>query len=281
MLRRTAALLCALALLAAAASCTGPEPAPSPSPTPTPTATAAPTPTPTPTASPSPTPEPTPALPAQPPQWGEQVFAQTYTADDGAQVMSVRYTLPMVENPDTCPAGQAINDWYQADGAARLAGAQANYEQTAADYDMSKAAGFPFSPTTEEMSYEVLLSNDQVISIRRTWYINSGAAYPTVFELGENFDPQTGIKLTFTDFFTDAQAVQDRVVQALLASPELSSGGFTRAAVAAAYQPEQFCLSEDGFVFWLQGNTLSAVHSPVEVTLPYDALKDVSLYAAQ
>lgn len=146
---------------------------------------------------------------------------------------------------------------------------------------MSKAAGFPFSPITEEMSYEVLLSTDQVISIRRTWYINSGAAYPTVFELGENFDPQTGIKLTFTDFFTDAQTVQDRVVKAFQASPELAAGDFTQAALAAVYQPEQFCLTSDGYVFWIQGNTLSGIHSPVEVTIPYDTLKDVSLYAAQ
>ncbi|OUO10710.1 hypothetical protein, partial [Flavonifractor sp. An4] len=222
---------------------------------------------------PTPTPE--------PPQWGEQVFTQTYTAGDGTQVMTVRYTLPMVQNTDTCPAGDVINDWYKADGASRMESAEANYEQVVADYDVSKAAGFSFTPVTEEMSYEVVLSTDQVISIRRTWYINSGAAYPTVFELGENFDPQTGIKLTFTDFFTDAQAVRDRVVKAFLASPELSAGEFTQAAVTAAYQPEQFCLTSDGYVFWIQGNTLTGIHSPVEVTIPYDTLKDVSMYAAQ
>ena len=261
----------ALALALFLTACSGPAPEITPSPTAVPAPTATP--------SPTPTPEPTPI--PEPPQWGEQVFTQDYTAGDGTQVMTVYYTLPMVQNTDTCPAGQAINDWYKADGASRMESAEASYEQVVADYDVSKAAGFPFTPVSEEMNYEVVLSTDQVISIRRSWYINSGAAYPTVFQLGENFDPQTGIKLTFTDFFTDAQAVQDRVVQAFLASPELSAGDFTQAAVAAAYQPEQFCLTSEGYVFWIQGNTLPAVHSPVEVTIPYDALKDVSMYAAQ
>lgn len=264
-----AALVLALCLTA----CGAPAPEATPSPTPVPTPTATPTPTPT------PTPEPTPA--PEPPQWGEQVFTQTYAAEDGTQVMSVRYTLPMVQNTEVCPAGAAINDWYKAKGAEYLASAEANYEQAAADYDVAKISGFPFSPITEEMSYEVLVSTDQVISIRRTWYINTGGAYPTVFQLGENFDPQTGIKLTFTDFFTDAQVVQDRVVKALLASPEIAAGDFTQAAVAAAYQPEQFCLTPEGYAFWIQGNVLNAIHSPVEVVIPYDTLKDVSLYAAQ
>lgn len=263
----------ALALALFLTACGGPAPEVTPS------LAAEPTPTVTPTPIPTPTPEPTPQ--SEPPQWGEQVFTQTYTAGDGTQIMTVRYTLPMVQNTDACPAGEVINDWYKADGASRMESAEANYEQVVADYDVSKAAGFSFTPVTEEMSYEVVLSTDQVISIRRTWYINSGAAYPTVFQLGENFDPQTGIKLTFTDFFTDAQTVQDRVVKAFQASPELSAGGFTQEALAAAYKPEQFCLTSEGYVFWIQGNTLTGVHSPVEVTIPYDTLKDVSMYAAQ
>ena len=46
--------------------------------------------------------------------------------------------------------------------------------------------------------------------------------------------------------FRENQAVQDRVVKAFLASPELSAGEFTQAAVTAAYPPEQFCLTSDG-----------------------------------
>lgn len=264
----------ALVLAVFLAACNGPAPENTTSPGLSPTPAAESTPTST-----APVLETTPA--SEPPQWGEQVFTKTYTAGDGTQVMEVRYTLPMVQNTDTFPAGAVINEWYKADGATRMESAEANYEQVVADYDVSKSSGFTFTPVTEEMSYEVLLSTDQVISIRRTWYINSGAAYPTVFQLGENFDPQTGIKLTSTDIFTDAQTVEERVVDAFMAKADLAAGGFTREDISAAYQPEQFCLTPDGYTFWLQGNTLSAIHSPVEVTLPYDTLKDVSMYAAQ
>lgn len=259
-------LTLALALLLAACSGGAPEATPTPSAEPAPT--------------PSPSAQATPAADPEPPEWGDQVFAKTYTAGDGTQVMTVSYTLPMVRNTDSCPAGQAINDWYKQAGAACMAAAEENYELVVADYDVSHSTNLPFTPVSEEMSYEVLLSTDQVISVSRTWYISSGAAYPTVFQLGENFDPSTGIKLTSADFFTDADAVKSRVVDAFLDTPGLE-GLYSRAEVEAVYQAEQFCLTPEGYAFWIQGNSLTAAHSPVQVVLSYDALKDVSMYAAQ
>ena len=228
-----------------------------------------------------PAPLPTAGSPAESPQWSSQVFAQTYYAEDGTMVMDVRYTLPMVENTGACPAGEAINAWYKDYGESCLAEAANGAAEAEGDYDSTKSTNLPFTPTSQEMSYEVLLDSDQVISISREWYIGTGAAYPTVFRLGDNFDPQTGIKLSAADFFTDAETVKSRVVEAFLACPELVEGGFTQAQVEEVYQAEQFCLTQEGYVFWLQGNTLPALHSPVSVTIPYSALKDVSMYAAQ
>ena len=138
------------------------------------------------------------------PQWSSQVFAQTYYAQDHTMVMDVRYTLPMVQNTAACPAGTAINQWYQEYGNQCLATAAENAAAAEGDYDASQSTGLPFTPVSEEMSYEVLLDSPQVISISRTWYIGSGAAYPTVFQLGDSFDTRTGIKLGAADFFTDS-----------------------------------------------------------------------------
>ena len=45
-----------------------------------------------------------------------------------------------------------------------------------------------------------------------------------------------------------------------------------------AWQPERFYLTEEGYVFWLAGGELPGVNSPIEVTLPYAGLEDVSLH---
>lgn len=57
---------------------------------------------------------------------------------------------------------------------------------------------------------------------------SEGEAHPAVFLLSEQFDAVMGEKLDFTDFFTDADAVRARVVDALLDQ---------RSELAAAVEP--------------------------------------------
>ena len=240
-------------------------------------AAAEPTPTPTPTPVPTPTPTPTPT-PAEPPVWGDQSFSRTFTAGDGTTVLSVEYILPLIQNTDACPAGTAINDWYKKEGSSLLSSAEDNYEAAVSDYEVSKTAGYTFTPTSEQISYEVTYTDSMVYSIRRTWNVTGGMPYPSTFLLAEQFDAQTGIKLGFADLFSDADKVRDRVVAAFLKQEEIKAGQFTEAQIIAVYQPENFCLTEDGYTFWIQGNDLPALHSPVEITLSYDSMKDVSLH---
>lgn len=264
--------LLALALAASAAACAEPAPAPVESVPPSPAQTAA----------PAPTPAPTPAPPAEDPVWGEQLFARDFAAGDGALVLSVKYALPMIQNTDACPAGPALNAWYQTEGAQRMREAEESYEMAVADYDVSSVSGLPFTPTVQEMDFEITRQDGAYISVARTFYTDFGGAHPFVARLSETFDAATGAKLGFSDFFSDADAVIARVERALLAHPDLSgsisSGGLTAGQVAAAFQPENFYLSEDGFVFWVQGGDLPAVNGPLEVTIPYDQLEDVRLH---
>lgn len=242
---------------------------------PVPTGSALPEASPTPSAAPSaPVESDTGALPV----WGEQTSARTFAAGDGTTVLSVEYTLPMVQNTDTCPAGSAINDWYKDLGASLLVSAEDNYEAAVSDYEVSKTAGYTFTPTVEQMNYEVTFMDSMVYSIRRQWQVSGGMPYSSTFQQAEQFDARTGIKLGFADLFSDADTVQKRVVAAFLEQEEIVSGQFTEAQIIAVYQPENFYLTKEGYTFWLQGNDLPALHTPVEVTLSYDALKDVSLH---
>ncbi len=277
--RMFAPAVLALALAAALAACTKPAPAPAEPSTPPPVA--ADTRQPTLTPAPVPTPTPTP-VPVEAPAWGNQVFSRAFTATDGTTVLSVQYTMPLVQNTDTCPAGVAINQWYKDEGALRMSEAEEEYEMAVADYDVSTAAGFSFVAPSREMTYQVVYEDSAAISVRRELYVDYGGAHPWVYRLSEQFDARTGLQLNFSDFFSDADAVLERVQAAFLACPELSgaiaAGTLSADQVAVAYQPENFYLTEDGFVFWIQGNTLPAQNSPIEVTVPYNQLEDVTIY---
>ena len=238
--------------------------------------TAAPSAEPTPTATTAPEPTPTPTPAAEAPVWGDQVFAKTFTAGDGATVLTASFTLPLVQNTDACPAGTAINDWYKQEGSSRMLEAEEQYEMAVADYDVSQAAGFPFSPTTQEMTYTVAYEDENLISIRRELYVAAeGAAHPSAFLLAETFDAATGEKLGFSRVFTDADTVRERVVDAFVSQYSLED---SRDAVTVAWQPERFYLSAEGYVFWLAGGELPGVNSPIEVTLSYESMEDVSVY---
>ena len=218
-----------------------------------------PVPTPIQTSTPVPTPTPTPAPAA--PKWGDQVFAKTFTSGDGATVLTASFTLPLIQNTDACPAGTAINEWYKAEGASRMLEAEEAYEMAVADYDVSKAAGFPFYPTTQEMTYQIAYADEKVISVCRDLYVSSE---------GE------------ADFFTDADAVRARVVDALLdqrseLAAAVEQGTLTRDAITAAVQVDNFYCTAEGYVFWLQGGALPAMNSPLSAVLTYGAMKDVSV----
>lgn len=255
-----------LALLLPLAACSREQSQP----TPTPTADPAPvvTPTPTPEATPTPTPEPTFAAPTADPAWSEQSYSGTYEAEDGTAVLTVSYRLPLVTNTHEYPAGEAINQWYKAEITARRAEAEELYELTLSDYEICREMDLPFQPTTQEMSYAVTRCDDTVVSVCREWYVNSGA-HPTVFRLSEQFDPLTGARLGFSDFFTDADAVSARAIDAMTAEY-----GLERVGVAANFQPENFYFTDEGCTFWIQAGQIPALSSPAETTLPYADLTE-------
>ena len=261
-------LCCAAVLLALALTACGPTQAGEETPAPAPLPTAPPVETPAPE---TPVPAPVP----QPWAWGEQTVSRTFTAGDGTVVMRISYVLPSVHvgPAGSNPAGEAVNAWYEAEGKARLREAEEAYEMAVADYEVSSAMGYAFEPTTQEMSSQVTYEAQGVVSVRRELYVSFGGAHPFVSCLSEQFDAATGEKLAFADFFTDTQTVMERVVCAFAAQDGLA--GISEEEILAACQPENFYLTGDGYVFWIQGGSLPAVNSPIEAVIPFDQMSDV------
>lgn len=250
--------LLALLLLAGCAA-----PQPDPSQAPAPTATAAPAPT----ATPIPTPPPEGAV------WGERVYAMDYTADDGTLLLSVSYTLPCLENGTDYPPYQAVNGYFLQVEDDLISAAQSRADQLGDDYGMSLDNGTDFSPGSEEMGYTFTRQTDRYVSLKRTFYITSeGAAHPTIYCWSEQLDLSDGHKMTFADCFTDPETAAQRAADAVAASSqaaELEAAGLAPGVLAAAFQPEHYYLSDQGFVFWYQAGELEANNSPVEITVSY------------
>lgn len=238
-------------------------------PTSTPTTEPAPVATPTPEATPTPTPEPSFSAPTADPMWSEQSYSSTYEAEDGSVVLTVTYRLPLITNTYEYPAGEAINQWYKTESTARRAEAEEAYELALSDYEICRELDLPFQATTQEMTYRVTRQDDAVVSICREWYISSDGAHPTVFRLSEQFDPVTGARLGFSDFFTDADAVSARAIDAMTAKY-----GLERVGVAANFQPENFYFTDEGCTFWIQAGQIPALNSPAETTLSYADLTE-------
>ena len=66
----------------------------------------------------------------------------------------------------------------------------------------------------------------------------------------------------------------DDVAATVAQIKELEAAGVTEGALSAAFQPEHYYLTPDGFVFWYQPGELGAGSSPVELPVPYSALKE-------
>ena len=250
--------LLALLLLAGCAA-----PQPNPSQTPVPSSTTTPVPTATP-------------IPTRPPEgavWGERVYAMDYTADDGTLLLSVSYTLPCLENGANDPPYQAVNDYFLQVEDDLISAAQSRADQLEDDYGLSLDNGTDFVPGSEEMGYAFTRQTDRYVSLKRTFYITSeGAAHPTVYCWSEQLDLSDGHKMTFADCFADPETAAQRAADAVAASSqaaELEEAGLAPGALAAAFQPEHYYLSDQGFVFWYQAGELEANSSPVEITVSY------------
>ena len=162
--------------------------------------------------------------------------------------------------------------------------AEEAYEMAVADYDVSKAAGFPFYPTTQEMTYQIAYADEKVISVCRDLYVSSeGEAHPAVFLLSEQFDAVTGEKLDFDRLLhrrrrrTGAGGGRPCWTSGSELAAAVEQGTLTRDAITAAVQVDNFYCTAEGYVFWLQGGALPAMNSPLSAVLTYGAMKDVSV----
>lgn len=239
------------------------------------------TPTPAPSALPTgPVESPAPTPPAEGPVWDNEIYACDFTADDGAVLLSVSYTFPLLKNAGDYAPWVAVNDYFDAVERDMASSAQTRAAAARGDYEFSAQASLPYTPGSEEMTYTLKRQTARVVSLLREYCVTAeGVPDPTTFYWSEQLDLTTGEKLAFDDCFTDPEAAAERVLQAVLNAPELlelEAAGVTEDVLRSAFAQEHFYLTDEGFVFWYQTGELGANASPVEVAIPYRAFRGLT-----
>lgn len=218
---------------------------------------------------PSPTPQ---QLPA--PVWTESNTPISPKAGDGTELLRYTMSVPAIANAAGIAAYEAINLFYEQIVLEFQLTAEEQRAWAQDDYAASQSSGFPFQPYVEEYTYTISRQTDRFVSFCRDLYANEGGPYPSTYRIAEQFALDTGKQLAFADFFSDPDGAIAQIKQELVAQNAAApDAGISEDALLAAFQPERFYLSDDGFVFFIQGEELGPFHSPIEYIITYDKLE--------
>ena len=80
--------------------------------------------------------------------------------------------------------------------------------------------------------------------------------------------------LTLSSFFTDPEAARTRILETLSGKDALS--GYSADTLSSEFKDEYFYLTEDGFVFYFQPDTVAPYAAGLlEFSIPYSELEDL------
>lgn len=210
--------------------------------------------------------------------WKSKATSKSYKAKDGTVILEANYAFPERTNPDA--AGIAINAFYDKqlkDLLSYLEGdlldaAQSDYQMVP---DKSK-----FEPYEDNQEYSITYESKNIICFLRKYYSYSGGAHGNNAISADIFRLDNGKHLSIADFFTvDAKTYKGRLLNSILTQADSKSDqlfeGY-KTEIPKDFDPNNFYLSKDGFVFYFQPYEIGPYASGViEFKVPYDNVKDI------
>lgn len=204
-MKKTLGILLAAVLLLTLTACGAP----------TPKATAAPSETPAPTVEPTATPAPASTVAVTAERWQE-----TYTAEDGAELLYASYDMPVVHILGNESAAERIN---AAAIKARESFMTAEDEYNAGvdtaleEAKYAREQGYDGPGYAMESAFTVTRGDAAVLSYYTRFYANLGGPHGNTAFYGFNFDAETGEELSLDDLTTDAAALRAFAVERVTA----------------------------------------------------------------
>lgn len=210
---------------------------------------------------------------------------ESETADDGTEVYSGVCNYPVVEIAGNPEAAELINTNITEAVEAFMSGSEI---RTYAKEDYKSARenfgedGADFFPYTDQIDYSVPRSDNSVISLVISVYSYSGGAHGNLVTYAENYDPNTGAKLAFSDLSDDAElfrintlqynqktAATEEYVERLFSTDSITNGELEN----VLYAEDEWYFSEEGLVFISNPYALGPwAAGTIEFMIPYDEL---------
>lgn len=226
----------------------------------------------------SPTPGETTASPEPTSVWTRKVTAKSYRAEDGTVILKANYVFPEQTNPDA--AGIAVNAFFDQQLTELIRYLEGDLHDAAqSDYQMAKDQS-QFTPYEDDQDYSITYESSNLICFLRKYYSYSGGAHGNTAVSGDIFRLDSGRHLGIADFFTvDAKTYKERLFSSILKQADATSDLLFedyRTKLAECFDPDNFYLSKDGFVFYFQPYEIGPYASGViEFNIPFDNVKDI------
>lgn len=257
-------LAISLALLLALSACT-------PTATVVPVAPIGPSPTVEVSDAPTPVPTPTPEPEATPTIWGERTYRET---SPGIGMPSCVLDISVPFTVAEGPGYDAINDYYR------------KYLLDVIPERIDEYLPVEDQPPNgpfERSSFDVVYEGNSIVSFLFLNYHYWGGAHGLYDMRSDNFNITTGQKLTFSDFFTDQDEAQRRIVAEVRKQirEETEDVGYgelelVEVAVDECFNPESFYPTQDGLIFYYQNTDLgNPTYGPHYFEISNSLLEDI------
>lgn len=150
------------------------------------------------------------------------------------------------------------------------------YTNAVRDYKNSKLQDYPFRTHQALMNYTVTLNNHCHLSTYDDRYEYTGGAHGSTIRHSDTFNLKNGRRLSFYSFFRPDPGIRKNLINIFIAQAQKNPQNFFddyKELIQKNFKPENFYLTEQGFVFYFQQYDIAPYASGiVEFFVPYGVL---------
>jgi len=209
-----------------------------------------------------------------------KVHSQTLKDDDGFDLVYIKITYPVIDNPNNGVGIAAINEYYKVQSDQFVTNILSEGKAGAIEEKkFSKESGYDFYPFAHDKNTDIYYNGNNLLSVLHLEYENTGGAHPYSHWASETFDVKTGKKLTLSDIFgVSTEKALEKVYEVVFAqidkikdTDDFFYNENYKEDVKNNYSMENFVLDHEGIIFYYEPYAIAPYAAGIPAfKLPYD-----------